>query len=174
MTFLGKAGAILALAVLAGCAGSGDRFGDGSGSGASAGGAGALGGGLGSVDDPTSPAFFQASVGDRVFFAVDQSTLSPEATATLNAQAEWLLTNSEYTAVIEGHADERGTTEYNIALGARRANAVQEFLFSRGIPISRMQVVSFGKERPVEICSDEVCYAQNRRSVTVLSIGAGF
>ena len=125
----------------------------------------------GSAADPTSPAHFQQVVGDRVFFAVDQSTLSPEAQATLQAQANWLLANSDYTATIEGHADEQGTREYNIALGARRATAVQEYLVQLGIPGSRLRTVSFGKERPVEICSDEACYSQNRRSVTVLTAG---
>ena len=84
-----------------------------------------------------------------------------------------MLENNDYAAIIEGHADERGTTEYNIALGARRASAVQEYLFSQGVALNRLQTVSFGKERPVEICSDEVCYAQNRRAVTVLQAAAG-
>ncbi|MCE8005900.1 peptidoglycan-associated lipoprotein Pal [Aestuariivita sp.] len=125
----------------------------------------------GSPGDPTSPAHFQQVVGDRVFFAVDQSTLSAEAQTILAAQATWLLTNSDFIATIEGHADEQGTREYNIALGARRATAVREFLVSRGIPGSRLSIISYGKERPVEICSDEACYAKNRRSVTVLASG---
>jgi peptidoglycan-associated lipoprotein len=125
----------------------------------------------GSVDDITSPAHFQQVIGDRVFFAVDQSTLSPEAQTTLQGQANWLLANSDYMATIEGHADEQGTREYNIALGARRATAVREYLVQLGIPGSRLKTVSFGKERPVEICSDEACYSQNRRSVTVLTAG---
>ena len=122
----------------------------------------------GSPQDPASPAHFQQVVGDRVFFAVDQSTLSAEAQAILQAQANWLLANTDYVATIEGHADEQGTREYNLALGDRRANAVREFLMSRGIAGSRLSTVSFGKERPIEICSDEACYSQNRRSVTVL------
>jgi peptidoglycan-associated lipoprotein len=130
-------------------------------------------GGLGSASDPASPAYFQQAVGDRVFFEVDQSTLSAAGRATLDGQAQWLLDNPDYAAIIEGHADERGTTEYNIALGARRASAVQEYLFAQGVALNRLQTVSFGKERPVEICSDEVCYAQNRRSVTVLQAAAG-
>lgn len=125
----------------------------------------------GSVSDITSPAHFQQVVGDRVLFAVDQSTLSPEAQAILQAQADWLLTNSDFSATIEGHADEQGTREYNIALGARRATAVREYLVQLGIPGSRLKTVSYGKERPVEICSDEACYSQNRRSVTVLTAG---
>ena len=130
-------------------------------------------GGLGTASDPTSIAFFNQSVGDRVLFAVDQSTLSPEAQSILTAQAQWLLTNTEYRALIEGHADEQGTREYNLALGARRASAVRDFLVSQGVPDSRLSTVSYGKERPIEICSNESCYQQNRRAVTVLSAGAG-
>mgnify|MGYP001557276342 CR=1 FL=1 len=131
------------------------------------------GGGIipGSANDPTSPAYFQEAIGDRVFFVVDQSTLSPQARQTLDAQAAWLTTNSDYLAVIEGHADEQGTREYNIALGARRANAVMEYLVSKGIPQSRMRFISYGKERPVELCSEEACYAKNRRAVTIISAG---
>ncbi|MFQ6549192.1 peptidoglycan-associated lipoprotein Pal [Aestuariibius sp. 2305UL40-4] len=129
-------------------------------------------GGPGGANDPTSPAFFNQTVGDRVLFAVDQSTLTPAAQQTLNGQAQWLLQNSDYLAVIEGHADEQGTREYNLALGARRANAVREYLVSQGVPGSRLQTVSYGKERPIEICSTEECYRQNRRAVTVISITA--
>jgi peptidoglycan-associated lipoprotein len=125
----------------------------------------------GSINDPTSVAFFNQTVGDRVLFPTDQSTLTAEGRATLDGQAGWLMTNSDYQAVIEGHADEQGTREYNLALGARRANAAQEYLVSRGVPASRLRVVSYGKERPVEICSSEACYAKNRRAVTVLAGG---
>ncbi|MCV2888282.1 peptidoglycan-associated lipoprotein Pal [Ruegeria aquimaris] len=128
-------------------------------------------GGTGLASDPTSPAYFQQAIGDRVLFAVDQSTLSDEAQSILSAQAQWLLTNTDYTATIEGHADEQGTREYNLALGARRANAAREFLVSRGVAGSRLKTVSYGKERPIEICSDEGCYAKNRRAVTVLTAG---
>lgn len=127
----------------------------------------------GSANDPTSTAFFQQSVGDRVLFAVDQSNLTTEGRATLDAQATWLLTNADYQAVIEGHADEQGTREYNLALGARRAASVQEFLVSQGVAPNRLRTVTYGKERPLEICSDEACYAQNRRAVTVLGAGLG-
>lgn len=126
---------------------------------------------LGSASDPTSPAFFQESVGDRVFFAVDESVLTPEGRSALDGQASWLLQNPDYSAVIEGHADEQGTREYNLALGARRADAARSYLVSLGVPTGRLQTVSFGKERPVEICSEEACYAKNRRAVTVLSAG---
>lgn len=128
----------------------------------------------GSVDDPTSPAYFQAAIGDRVLFLVDQSTLNPEAQGILTKQAEWLMANPAFTATIEGHADEQGTREYNLALGARRASAVQAFLIDRGVAPNRLKTVSYGKERPLAICSDETCYAQNRRAVTVLTVaGAG-
>lgn len=125
----------------------------------------------GSANDPTSTAFFQQSVGDRVLFEVDQATLTPAGRATLDGQAGWLLANADYQAVIEGHADEQGTRQYNLALGARRANAAQEYLISQGVPSNRMRVVSYGKERPIEICSNEACYAKNRRAVTVLAGG---
>ncbi|MEX0285019.1 MAG: peptidoglycan-associated lipoprotein Pal [Paracoccaceae bacterium] len=133
-----------------------------------------LGGGAGaagSASDPTSVAYFQETIGDRVLFSVDQTNLTPEAMAVLDQQANWLTQNAEYTAVIEGHADEQGTREYNLGLGARRANAVQEYLVSRGVAGNRLKVVSYGKERPIEICSEESCYSKNRRAVTVLSSG---
>ncbi|WP_166417347.1 peptidoglycan-associated lipoprotein Pal [Cochlodiniinecator piscidefendens] len=127
---------------------------------------------LNGVNDPSSPAYFRETIGDRVLFAVDQSTLGDGARATLLAQANWLHANPEFDALIEGHADEQGTREYNLALGARRANAVEEYLSSQGIASNRLRVVSFGKERPIEVCSDETCYGQNRRAVTVISAGA--
>lgn len=125
----------------------------------------------GSANDPTSPAYFQQTIGDRVLFLVDQSTLTDEGRAVLVGQAGWLATNTDYVAIIEGHADEQGTREYNLALGARRANAVREYLISQGVPSSRLKTLSYGKERPIEICSAEACYAQNRRAVTIISAG---
>ncbi len=136
-----------------------------------AGGTGAGAGAAGSASDPTSIAYFQQTIGDRVLFAVDQSTIGPEAQTILQAQADWLLANGDYVATIEGHADEQGTREYNLALGARRANAAREFLISRGIAGSRLKTVSYGKERPLEICSNEACYSKNRRAVTVVTGG---
>ena len=147
-----------------------DRFGGGAG-GNDAFGNGANGAIAGSASDPSSPAYFQQAVGDRVLFAVDQSTLTPEGRTTLDGQAIWLLQNADFTAVIEGHADEQGTREYNLALGARRADAARAYLVTQGVQESRLQVVSYGKERPIEICSDETCYAKNRRAVTVLAGG---
>ena len=130
-------------------------------------------GAQGDPSDPTSIAYFNASVGDRVFFVVDQSSLTPQAEAVLVSQANWLAANPAYDALIEGHADEQGTREYNLALGARRAAAVQEFLVSQGVSPSRLTTVTYGKERPVEVCSEERCYERNRRAVTVLRAAAG-
>jgi peptidoglycan-associated lipoprotein len=151
-----------------------NRYGAGGADGA--GGAGMNGGfvdtnGLGDPSNPKSIAYFNQSVGDRVLFPVDQSSLTDEARGVLASQAQWLATNSDYAIIIEGHADEQGTREYNLALGARRAAAVQNYLISQGVPASRMRTISYGKERPIEICSEEACYAKNRRAVTVLSAG---
>ena len=159
---------VLALAALSACARE-DPF-------AASGGGPVLGPGPGALPsaDPTSAAYFRESVGDRVLFAVDQSTLDDAARATLAGQARWLAANPEYAVTVEGHADEQGTREYNLALGARRANAVQEYLVSQGVAPGRVGTVSFGKERPIEVCSEEACYARNRRAVTVLAAGAGF
>ena len=117
---------------------------------------------------PGSQQDFVVNVGDRVFFESDQTELSPQAIATLDKQAQWLQQYGNYTFTIEGHADERGTREYNIALGARRAQSVRDYLASRGIQPSRMRTVSYGKERPVAVCNDISCWSQNRRAVTVL------
>lgn len=118
---------------------------------------------------PGSQQDFVVNVGDRVFFESDQTDLSPQATATLDKQAQWLQTYNRYSFTIEGHADERGTREYNIALGARRAQSVRSYLTSRGIDPSRMRTISYGKERPVAVCNDISCWSQNRRAVTVLN-----
>ncbi len=164
MNVLGKILAVGALSVVAACTSNDPSDLGGFGS-------GGAGGALvpGSPSDPRSPAYFQQTVGDRVLFAVDQSTLSPQAQTVLQGQADWLLANPDYVATIEGHADEQGTREYNLALGARRANAAREFLISRGVAGNRLTTVSYGKERPIEICSTEDCYSKNRRAVTVLT-----
>ena len=169
MTYMSKMMILCAGLALAGCTNP-DRFDDGTGA---AGLGGTAIGAEGSVSDPRSPAYFQQAIGDRVFFAVDQSTLSAEAQATLDSQAQWLLSNAEYSALIEGHADEQGTREYNLALGARRASSARDYLLSRGVPAGRLSTVSYGKERPIEICSNEACYSKNRRAVTVLAAGLG-
>jgi peptidoglycan-associated lipoprotein len=119
---------------------------------------------------PGSQQDFVVNVGDRVFFESDSSELSQQARSTLEKQAQWLRQYGNYAFTIEGHADERGTREYNIALGARRAQAVRDYLAARGIPASRMRTVSYGKERPVAVCNDISCWSQNRRAVTVLGI----
>lgn len=128
---------------------------------------------VGSADDPTSLAYFQERVGDRILFDVDQSTLNAAGREILDLQADFLLRNMSYLAIIEGHADEQGTREYNLALGARRAASVRDHLVSRGISGDRLRTVSYGKERPLQICSAESCYAQNRRGVTVLDAPIG-
>ena len=125
--------------------------------------------GIGGSAAPGSQQDFVVNVGDRVFFDSDQTDLSPQAIATLEKQAQWLQTYNRYSFTIEGHADERGTREYNIALGARRAQSVRTFLASRGIDPSRMRTISYGKERPVAVCNDISCWSQNRRAVTVLN-----
>lgn len=121
---------------------------------------------------PGSQQDFVVNVGDRVFFETDQTDLSQVARATLDKQAQWLTNYGQYSFTIEGHADERGTREYNIALGARRAQSVRDYLVSRGIAASRMRTISYGKERPVAVCNDISCWSQNRRAVTVLNAGS--
>ncbi len=117
---------------------------------------------------PGSSEEFMTVVGDRVFFALDQYNLTAEAQATLRDQARWLRQYPDRLLIVEGHADERGTREYNLALGERRANSVKDFLVAQGVDMRRLRVVSFGKERPVCGESTEACWAQNRRGVTVL------
>ena len=117
---------------------------------------------------PGSQQEFLVTVGDRVFFETDSSVISAEGQATLDKQAVWLNRYPQYRVLIEGHADERGTREYNIALGARRAAAVVNYLQSRGVNAGRLSSKSFGKERPVAVCNDISCWSQNRRAVTVL------
>ena len=118
---------------------------------------------------PGSQQDFVVNVGDRVFFESDSSELTSQSIATLEKQAQWLQIYNQYTFTIEGHADERGTREYNIALGARRAQTVRDYLASRGVQPQRMRTISYGKERPVAVCNDISCWSQNRRAVTVLS-----
>ncbi len=160
MKLYSKAILIVAAVVLSACANA-NRFGGGAGAGAD--------GLQGSAADPHSTAYFQETVGDRVHFVVDQHTLTPEAQAILDDQAKWLMDNPDFTAVIEGHADEQGTSAYNLALSARRANAVIEYLVNKGVSPARLKALPLGKERPIALCSEERCYAQNRRAVTVLT-----
>jgi len=131
-------------------------------------GAGGLGGMGAGAATPGSQQDFVVNVGDRVFFESDQTELTSVAQATLDKQARWLAQYPRYTITIEGHADERGTREYNFALGARRAESTKSYLAARGVPASRMRTISYGKERPVAVCNDISCWSQNRRAVTVL------
>ena len=121
---------------------------------------------------PGSTQDFTVNVGDRIFFDTDSSAIRADAQQTLQRQAQWLSRYGNYSITIEGHADERGTREYNIALGARRAAATRDFLISQGVSGSRLKTISYGKERPVAVCDDISCWSQNRRAVTVLG-GAG-
>ena len=148
----GLAGVLFAALAIAGCA---NRSNDPSQAGAGA--------------TPGSQQDFVVNVGDRVFFEADSSELTPQSLQTLEKQAQWLQAYSQYSFTIDGHADERGTREYNIALGARRAQAVRDYLTSRGVQAHRMRTISYGKERPVAVCNDISCWSQNRRAVTVLN-----
>jgi peptidoglycan-associated lipoprotein len=147
---LSFAGAVLATLAIAGCAKQTDQS------------------ALAGAAIPGSQQDFVVNVGDRVFFETDSSELTDQARATLDKQAQWLGNYNRYAFTIEGHADERGTREYNIALGARRAETVREYLVSRGVSGQRMRTISYGKERPVALCNDISCWSQNRRAVTVL------
>lgn len=127
--------------------------------------------GLGAAT-PGSAQDFTVNVGDRIFFDTDSSLIRADAQATLAKQAQWLGQYGSYAITIEGHADERGTREYNLALGARRAAATRDFLVARGVASNRIKTITYGKERPVAVCDDISCWSQNRRAVTVLN-GAG-
>ena len=163
MTYLTKSAAILALLATAACTDTtGGLFGGG--------GSDINGAGIGSIDE-ASLEYFQASIGSTVLFAVDQSSLSGDTIATLNAQAGWLNANPTVSIVIEGHADEQGTREYNIALGSKRASSVRDYLVSQGVADARISIVSYGKERPIAVCSNVSCWSQNRRAVTIVSGG---
>jgi peptidoglycan-associated lipoprotein len=120
---------------------------------------------------PGSAQDFVVNVGDRVFFETDSTELTQQSRATLDKQVQWLNLYNRYAFTLEGHADERGTREYNIALGARRAQTVRDYLIARGIDASRMRTISYGKERPVAVCNDISCWSQNRRVVTLLNAG---
>jgi peptidoglycan-associated lipoprotein len=166
MSYISKSLLLVAVLATAACNANANRFGTGGAGGAGAGGIDTAG--LGSPSDPASPAYFNQTIGDRVLFAVDQTTLTPEAQAVLRQQAVWLMNNPSYTAIVEGHADEQGTREYNLGLSERRATAVRDFLVTQGVAPNRLLVNFYGKDRPVAVCSDESCWSQNRRAVTVL------
>jgi peptidoglycan-associated lipoprotein len=116
---------------------------------------------------------FTVNVGDRIFFDTDSSSIRSDAQQTLARQAQWLNRYPNYQITVEGHADERGTREYNLALGARRAAATRDYLVSQGVPRNRIKTLSFGKERPVAVCDDISCWSQNRRAVTNLGGPSG-
>ncbi|KEG21417.1 peptidoglycan-associated lipoprotein Pal [Bartonella bacilliformis] len=116
---------------------------------------------------------FVVNVGDRVFFSLDSSVIEADAQRILMRQAEWLLSYPQYTIMVEGHADDRGTREYNLALGQRRAVAVRDYLISLGISPQRMKTMSYGKERPVAVCDDISCWNQNRRVVISVTSKGG-
>ncbi len=146
--------ALLAALSAAACANKNGDFGNGFG---------------GNGGPPGSQQDFVVNVGDRVFFESDSTELTMQARGTLDRQAQWLQRYNRYSFTIEGHADERGTREYNFGLGARRADAVRAYLMQRGIDPARMRTISYGKERPVAVCNDISCWSQNRRAVTVLN-----
>ncbi len=120
---------------------------------------------------PGSVQEFNGKIGDTVHFETDSPELTPEGRSIVNAQAVWLRQYSSYPVAIEGHADERGTREYNIALGAKRAETVKSSLIAQGIDPRRLRTMSYGKERPVAVCDNISCWSQNRRAVTVLGGG---
>lgn len=144
-----------------------DTTGSGSGD-ASANGANGANGGMMGAAKPGTQEDMVVNVGDRVFFAYNESSLSSEARATLDRQAAWLKKYPSTSVSIEGHCDERGTREYNLALGERRAIAVKNYLVADGIDAGRVKTVSYGKERPAVLGSNEAAWAQNRRGVTVV------
>ena len=131
-----------------------------------------LGLGAGGAATPGSSQDFTVNVGDRIFFDTDSSVIRADAQQTLSRQAQWLAQYPNYAVTVEGHADERGTREYNLALGARRAASARDFLVARGVPANRIRTISYGKERPVAVCDNISCWSQNRRAVTVLSGGS--
>ena len=122
---------------------------------------------------PGSSRDFSVNVGNIVYFTTDSTDLTPDAQNTLRSQAGWLSKYPQYTVTLEGHADERGTREYNLALGAKRSEVVRTFLASQGVGAARMRTISYGKERPVAVCNDISCWSQNRRVVTVLNTRPG-
>jgi peptidoglycan-associated lipoprotein len=129
--------------------------------------------GLGAgASSPGSEADFATNVGDRIYFVVDQADLTPEAEEILSKQAAWLQKYPGVSIQVEGHSDERGTREYNIALSARRATAEREFLIAQGVEANRISSIAYGKERPAALCDAEQCWTQNRRAVTVITGGA--
>ncbi|WP_372005812.1 peptidoglycan-associated lipoprotein Pal [Tistrella mobilis] len=162
--------AVAALAFMAACSSAPEDTGStGASGGASS--SSSYGSGQGTVSTGAQPGsweYVQQTAGDRVFFELDSSSLTAEGRQTLSVQADFLRANPAQRVVIEGHADERGTREYNLALGDRRATAAKNYLVALGISPDRLETISYGKERPAVLGSDEAAWAQNRRAVTVL------
>ena len=131
-------------------------------------------GSTGTSNDPTASIsqtsldYFSSEVGDTILFKVNQSVIEPDYRKVLDTQAKWIKENKITSITIEGHADEQGTREYNLALGARRATAVRNYLVSKGVSDSNLSIVTYGKERPLRICSEESCWLKNRRAITVI------
>ena len=177
-TFIGfKSGMVLALVAtmaVAGCAKKNQGLPDNAGQLGLNGANGAYGanGANGANAAPGTSQDFTVNVGDRIFFDTDSTSIRADAQQTLQRQAKWLNQYPQYAITVEGHADERGTREYNLALGARRASATRDYLAQQGVAANRMRTISYGKERPVAVCDDISCWSQNRRAVTVLG-GAG-
>ncbi len=166
MRFVKAGFVVAAMFTLAACEGQ-NIFGGGGGDGT--GGSGQTPGAI----EESSLEYFATEIGDRVLFAVNEATISEASKRVLDAQVAWLNRYPERTVIIEGHADEQGTREYNLALSARRATSVQNYMVSIGLLANRISVIPFGKERPLEICSAESCWSQNRRAVTVVAGGLG-
>ncbi len=160
-TVLRSAVMVLAVAGLAACANQGPKPGQ------------LTARGAGGPVVPGTARDFSVNVGNIVYFTTDSADLTPDSQQTLRAQALWLNRYPQFTIRLEGHADERGTREYNLALGARRAEAVRRFLVTQGVNPARMRTISYGKERPVAVCNDISCWSQNRRVQTVLNRRAG-
>ena len=161
--------AVAALAFMAACSSAPEDTGSTGASGATS--SSSYGSGQGTVSTGAQPGsweYVQQTAGDRVFFELDSSSLTAEGRQTLSVQADFLRANPAQRIVIEGHADERGTREYNLALGDRRATAAKTYLVALGISPDRIETISYGKERPAVLGSDEAAWAQNRRAVTVL------
>lgn len=160
-----KTGLLLVSMMALGACQNGGIFGGGSGNGAGETPGGAI--------EESSLAYFNTTIGDTVLFSVNEATLGDAAKAILDAQVAWLNQYPDRNITIEGHADEQGTREYNLALGARRAAAVRNYMVAAGLLETRLSIISYGKERPLEICSTESCWSKNRRSVTVVAGGVG-
>jgi len=162
---LKKTGLMLAAVLALGACQNGGIFGDNGGRNAGQTPGGAI--------EESSLEYFATAIGDRVLFSVNEATLNADAKRILDAQVAWLNQYPERTIVIEGHADEQGTREYNLALGARRAASVRNYMVAAGLLETRLSIISYGKERPLEVCSSEACWSKNRRAVTVVAGGIG-